>query len=164
MNRALTAALAIVLISGLAPAKTRKPKPAAFVASVAQFSFAYEADAEAFAALWQPADAAEAERVLRAQRLLPSVRVPETILHGISERCLAADVEGLRADLTLCKAASAWAAYQGRTEVEPGDVDAVAELALAHRRTHSPQPPATAKMVSPRPIPEPMTTPLVRPR
>jgi uncharacterized protein YkwD len=46
MNRALTAALAIVLISGLAPAKTRKPKPAAFVASVAQFSFAYEADAE----------------------------------------------------------------------------------------------------------------------
>ena len=46
MNRALTAALAIVLISGLAPAKTRKPKPAAFVASAVQFSFAYEADAE----------------------------------------------------------------------------------------------------------------------
>src|SRR6478672_11279031 len=45
MNRALTAALAIFLISGLAPAKTRKPKPAAFVA-VAQFSFANEADAE----------------------------------------------------------------------------------------------------------------------
>ena len=46
MNRALTAALAIVLISGPAPAKARKPKPAAFVASVAQFSFAYETDAE----------------------------------------------------------------------------------------------------------------------
>jgi len=46
MNRALTAALAIVLISGPAPAKTRKPKPVAFMASVAQFSFAYEADAE----------------------------------------------------------------------------------------------------------------------
>ena len=46
MNRALTAALAIVLISGPAPAKTRKPRPAAFVASPAQFSFAYEADAE----------------------------------------------------------------------------------------------------------------------
>ena len=46
MNRALTAALAIFLISGPAPAKTRKPKPTAFVASVAQFSVAYEADAE----------------------------------------------------------------------------------------------------------------------
>jgi len=46
MNRALTAALAIFLISGPAPAKTRKPKPAAFVASAAQFSFAYEADGE----------------------------------------------------------------------------------------------------------------------
>jgi len=46
MKRALTAALAIFLIGGPASAKTRKPKPAAFVASVAQFSFAYEADAE----------------------------------------------------------------------------------------------------------------------
>jgi uncharacterized protein YkwD len=46
MNRALTAALTIFLISGLAPAKTRKPKPAAFVAAAAQFSFAYETDAE----------------------------------------------------------------------------------------------------------------------
>src|SRR5262249_10672277 len=31
--------------------------------------------------------------------------------------------------------------YQGRTEVEPSDVDAVAELALAHRRTRPPTPP-----------------------
>ena len=47
MNRALTAALAIFLISGLSPAKTRKPKPAAFVAAAAvQFSFAHEVDAE----------------------------------------------------------------------------------------------------------------------
>src|SRR2546429_3451742 len=46
MTRALTAALAIVLISGPAPAKTRKPKPAAFVASAVQFSFSNEADAE----------------------------------------------------------------------------------------------------------------------
>jgi uncharacterized protein YkwD len=49
MNRALTAALAIFLISGPAPAKTRKPKPAAFVVSAApayQFSFVNEADSE----------------------------------------------------------------------------------------------------------------------
>ena len=46
MNRALTAALAIVLMGGLAPAKTRKAKPAAFVAAAAQFSFANEVNAE----------------------------------------------------------------------------------------------------------------------
>ena len=49
MIRALTVALAIFLASGSAPAKTRKPKPAAFVQSAApayQFSFASQADAE----------------------------------------------------------------------------------------------------------------------
>jgi magnesium chelatase subunit D len=64
------------------------------------------------------------------------------MLRGVSERCLAEGVEGLRADLTLCKAAAAWAAYQGRTEVEPGDIDAVAEFALVHRRTKPPPPPS----------------------
>src|SRR5262249_34666624 len=60
---------------------------------------------------------------------------------SVSERCLAAGVEGLRADLTLCQAACAWAAYQGRRAVESTDLDAVAELALAHRRTLPPEPP-----------------------
>src|SRR2546427_12443828 len=49
MIRVLTVALAIFLTSGPAPAKTRKPKPAAFVQSAApayQFSFANKADAE----------------------------------------------------------------------------------------------------------------------
>jgi len=77
---------------------------------------------------------AEAERIVRAQRLLPEVSVSDTILRMVSERCLAAGVEGLRADLTVCKAACAWAAYQGRRDVDFADVDAVAELALAHRR------------------------------
>jgi uncharacterized protein YkwD len=49
MIRGLIVALAILLVSGSAPAKTRKPKPVAFVQSAApayQFSFASEADAE----------------------------------------------------------------------------------------------------------------------
>jgi magnesium chelatase subunit D len=102
---------------------------------------AFEADAEAFRAAWQDAEAAEAERIAQARRRLPEVRVPEAVLRAISERCLAEGVEGLRADLTLCKAACAWAAYRGRAEVEAADVEAVAEFALAHRRTRPPQPP-----------------------
>lgn len=103
---------------------------------------AYEADADAFAAAWQEADRAEAERIEQARRRLPQVRVSDDLLGAVSARCLAAGVEGLRADLTLCRAACAWAAYQGRAEVEPADLDAVAELALAHRRTRPPEPPA----------------------
>ena len=55
MIRALTVALAIFLVSGLAPAKTRKPKPVAFVQSGApayQFSFGSEADAKANSCRW----------------------------------------------------------------------------------------------------------------
>jgi magnesium chelatase subunit D len=102
---------------------------------------AYENDPNAFVNLWAAADRAEAERVLHAQQLLAEVKIPEAILQALSTCCLAVGVEGLRADLTLCRAACAWAAYQGRTEVEPADVDMVAELALAHRRTRPPQPP-----------------------
>jgi magnesium chelatase subunit D len=100
----------------------------------------HEADPAAFAAAWAEADRAEAGRIEAARRRLPQVRVADDILSAVSARCLAAGVEGLRADLTLCRAAAAWAAYQGRTEVEQDDVDAVAELALAHRRTRRPPP------------------------
>jgi magnesium chelatase subunit D len=102
---------------------------------------AFDADPVGFNAAWAAADVAEAERLVKAQKLLPHVSINETLLHSLSERCLAERVEGLRADLTLCKAACAWAAYEGRSQVESGDVEAVAELALAHRRTQPPHPP-----------------------
>jgi magnesium chelatase subunit D len=101
---------------------------------------AYEAGPAGFSAAWSGADSGEAQRIVEAQRLLPEVRVADGLLAAINERCLAAGVEGLRADLTLCKAACAWAAYHGRRDVVAADIDAVAELALAHRRTQSPDP------------------------
>jgi magnesium chelatase subunit D len=102
---------------------------------------AFDADPEGFAAAWREADRAEAERLTRARGRVAAVRVPDELLRSVSERCLAAGVEGLRADLTVCRAACAWAAYHERTEVTADDVEAVAEFALAHRRTQPPQPP-----------------------
>ncbi len=102
---------------------------------------AFEADPDTFRTLWQHAETAEGDRLAHARRLLPEVQVPDSILLLVSERCLAERVEGLRADLTVCRAACAWAAYQGRREVEPADMEIVAEFALAHRRTRPPEPP-----------------------
>lgn len=115
---------------------------------------AYEADPAGFVAAWSTAEAAEAERIVGAQRLLPEVGVADGLVAAISDRCLAAGVEGLRADLTLCKAACAWAAYQGRRDVTAADVDAVAELALAHRRTQPPEPPPNGPVSGERKRPE----------
>jgi magnesium chelatase subunit D len=129
-------------------------------AEVVRRRLAYEADPRAFIAAWSDADAAEAARILRAQALLPQVQISDPLVRAVSERCLAAGVQGLRADLTLCKAACAWAAYQGRTEVEIADMDAVAALALGHRRTRPPEPPPEGprsdhRGAPPRPLEEP---------
>src|SRR5262249_50692656 len=86
-------------------------------------------------------DRREGERISRAQRLLNDVSVPDEVLADLCTRCAREGADGLRADLTIYKAASALAAYEGRTVVSGADVDAVAELALAHRRTTPAAPP-----------------------
>jgi magnesium chelatase subunit D len=101
----------------------------------------FESDPAGFQEKWKSAEEIESERIVCAQQLLVNVVLSEDILQAISERCLVAGVDGLRADLTMAKAAAAWAAYQGRTDVESADLDVVAELALAHRRTTPPVPP-----------------------
>lgn len=115
-------------------------------AEVVRRRLAFESDPEAFRARWADADRLEGERIARAQGLLPSVVVPDPVLAALCARCAREGADGLRADLTIYKAASALAAHEGRTVVTHGDVDAVAELALAHRRTHHspPQPPPPA--------------------
>jgi magnesium chelatase subunit D len=108
-------------------------------AEVVRRRLAFEGDPEGFRSAWKDADRLEGERIAAAQKLLPSVEVPEAILKALCERCASEGAEGLRADLTIYKAATALAAYEGRTSVVPSDIDAVAELALAHRRTRPPQ-------------------------
>src|SRR5262249_23001515 len=78
---------------------------------------AFDADPAGFAGAWRAADEAEAARLTAGRKRVGGVRMSDDVLRAISERCLAAGVEGLRADLTLCRAACAWAAYQGREEV-----------------------------------------------
>lgn len=103
---------------------------------------AFESDPAGFMQRWKEAEEEKSQRIVRAQQLLPDVTISANLLQAISERCLAAGVDGLRADLTMAKAAIAWAGYQGRTEVEDADLDVVADLALGHRRTKPPEPPA----------------------
>jgi magnesium chelatase subunit D len=107
-------------------------------AEVVRRRLAFEADPIGFRADWAEADGEEGRRIVEARRLLPSVVVPSPILDALCARCAREGADGLRADLTIYKAASALAAYEGRTEVTQGDVEAIAELALAHRRTTPP--------------------------
>src|SRR4051812_22817097 len=107
-------------------------------AEVVRRRLAFEADPDGFLARWAEADRDEGLRIVEARRLLPSVVVPTPVLDALCARCAREGADGLRADLTIYKAASALAAYEGRTEATQEDVEAVAELALAHRRTSPP--------------------------
>lgn len=76
--------------------------------------------------------------VVAARAALSSLAWPDAVLQHAAARALAVGVDGMRADLVMLRAARALAALEGRNAVTSQDVDAVAELALAHRRTLEP--------------------------
>jgi magnesium chelatase subunit D len=110
-------------------------------AEVVRRRIAFEADPVRFAEPWRARDAETARRIVEARRRLPTVRVPDSVLEAVAERCLREGAQGMRADLVIYKAAAALAAYDGRVEATDADVERVAELALLHRRTESAPPP-----------------------
>jgi magnesium chelatase subunit I len=75
-----------------------------------------------------------AAKVAQARAALPALHWSDAVLHHAAQLALAAGVDGVRADLVMLRAARAHAAFEGRSIVAVDDVDAVAELALAHRR------------------------------
>jgi magnesium chelatase subunit D len=72
---------------------------------------------------------------LRVTRTAP---VPDDVLAVASRVAVAVGAEGLRADLMLCRAAAAHAAWEGRGAATEGDVRRVAPFVLAHRRRRTP--------------------------
>ena len=72
--------------------------------------------------------------LVAARAALPRLAWSDDVLHHAAACAITAGVDGMRADLVMLRAARALAALQGRSEVTVDDVDAVAELALAHRR------------------------------
>jgi Mg-chelatase subunit ChlI/Mg-chelatase subunit ChlD len=95
---------------------------------------AFDADPAGFVARFAAQQAALLERCQRARELVAKIELAGPGLSRVSERCYAAGVEGVRADIAMLRAARAHAAWHGRSEITAQDVDAVAELALAHRR------------------------------
>jgi magnesium chelatase subunit D len=86
----------------------------------------------------------EGDMVLRA-RLAASMPadIPDTVVDFACRVALSVGAEGLRADLVLCRAAAAFAGWEGRSVATASDVERVAGLALGHRRRRRPFDPPT---------------------
>jgi len=94
--------------------------------------------------------------LIKAQTLLPQVFIAEDEQLTIAEICCESGAEGLRADITLQRAAKAEAAWQGDKQVSVEHINAVSEFVLAHRRqeTKPPEPPKGSSQKPQSPSPE----------
>ena len=88
------------------------------------------------------------DNLRQARADLLTVTMPELIVAYIAEICHDARVEGLRADITLFRAACAHAALHLRNTVTADDVNAVKDYVLIHRK-NSTSPRQTSQPTTP---------------
>jgi len=93
----------------------------------------FEAEPEGFLKDHEPLQQELRERIAKAGKRLKEVTIPDSVLASVCAACLELEVDGLRPDIVIAKAASTLAALEDRNEVELADILVAAELALSHR-------------------------------
>ncbi len=99
---------------------------------------AYENDHSAFMLRWQAEDAALRDRIVTARKALKELKTPDSALRDVAELCVNLGSDGLRGELTLLKAARAYAAFRDDTVLTTAHIRATAALALRHRLRRDP--------------------------
>jgi magnesium chelatase subunit D len=118
--------------------EVKAPMEASTRAEVVRRRIEFELNSEDFAKKWHHDQEALRKSVLRAQELLPLVRLDDALLNFISQLCCEFNVTSLRADIVMHKAARTLAAIDGRTAVLASDIRTAAELVLPHRMRKRP--------------------------
>jgi magnesium chelatase subunit I len=77
-------------------------------------------------------------KIIDAQKILKDVDLSYELRVRISQVCGNLDVDGLRGDIVTNRAAKAYAAYNGRSEVTIDDIETVITLCLRHRLRKDP--------------------------
>jgi Mg-chelatase subunit ChlI/Mg-chelatase subunit ChlD len=101
--------------------------------AIVQLNIAFDRDPGALRSQWEAEEAKLRSEIVAARQRMPQMQVPNDVLQVIANLCSLLHVDGIRPDIVIAKAAMAYAALDGRTEVTLDDVDAVASLALSHR-------------------------------
>ncbi|MBK5941644.1 magnesium chelatase ATPase subunit I [Halochromatium roseum] len=93
----------------------------------------FERDPQAFIDKYKRKDGKVRRQILNAKERLPNVEVPDAALERASELCMKLGTDGLRGELTLIRAARAYAALEGDESVTDEHLKRVAPPALRHR-------------------------------
>jgi len=107
-------------------------------AEVVRRRLAFEHDPSGFSSRWADEDRVIGRRIAEARQRLADVVVPDGLLTAIARLCCESQVDGLRADIALYKAARALAALDGRRQVRRDDLRTAAAFVLPHRRRRQP--------------------------
>jgi Mg-chelatase subunit ChlI len=106
--------------------------------AVIERRMAFDANAEAFTAQWQPEEQQLAERIVTARAILPAVQLSRSDMAAVAALVLELGVDGHRADLAILETARTHAAWAGHTQLTLEDIRLAAELALPHRMRRQP--------------------------
>ena len=98
----------------------------------------FDSNPEATLAEYNDAQLALKAKIVEAQDRLKDVELSMDLRIKISQVCGTLDVDGLRGDIVTNRAAKAFAAYNGRTEVTVDDIENVITLCLRHRLRKDP--------------------------
>jgi magnesium chelatase subunit I len=88
---------------------------------------AFDADASAFCMQHATQQHALEQRIHAARALLPALDFDDAVHASVSELCIAAHVDGLRADLVMLRAARALAALEAASRIDVSHVERVAD-------------------------------------
>lgn len=118
--------------------QVKTPQDLALRVEVVKRRDAFDRDPEGFRAHWEPENEKLRKRIVKARRLLAQVSADDTLLMLCAQLCQKLGTDGLRAELTLLRAARALAALEGSKTVRPAHVAQIATLALRHRLRRNP--------------------------
>lgn len=113
--------------------EVRTPQDIETRVSIMRLVAANERDPDAFTAQWAGEDEKILKQIARGKAKLAKLETGEDILIDAAHLCMAVGADGLRGELTLMRAARAFAALEGARKVNREHLIAVAPSALRHR-------------------------------
>jgi magnesium chelatase subunit I len=107
---------------------------------------AFERDPIGFNETWKKAQDKTRKRIVEGRSRLSSVAVPDASLERAARLCMALGTDGLRGELTLIRAARAFASLEGDKEVLDKHLRRIAPMVLSHRLRRNPLDEAVASV------------------
>ena len=118
--------------------EVRTPQDIATRIAIVRRRDEFDRQPERFAREWQAEELALRDKIVAGREMLPRVQVPDAVLEAATRLCLRLGTDGLRAELTLLRAARALAALDGDSVVTQAQLLRVAPPALRHRLRRDP--------------------------